>query len=166
MALADAARPCARRCQCGSAGAIPLSEARDRLLESGAGISAKLAVGGWTLLGLRLRGGFALQWPITCGCIHSRSRNGACGDVGFSAIPTLARRQGDSRALGLWSRGWGGSWPDGSLVRAVGEVRGWLETFGWGRMIFGPQPAICMCYRLASASTARTLSWPCSGVES
>ena len=120
--------------------AIPLSEPlRDRF---GAGtmpaISASLPVGRWTLLGLRLRGGFLSNGaPPSDRAIRDPAMGGLMVLSATGRFRPLAGRQPDSRATGLWIEMGAGPGLTGRLVRAVGEAAiGW--NFRRGGWIFGP----------------------------
>jgi outer membrane protein OmpA-like peptidoglycan-associated protein len=120
--------------------AIPLSEPlRDRFgIGTMPALSATLPVGGWTMLGLRLRGGFLSNGPAPAD--RAVSDPGMGGLVALSAIGRfrpLAKRQRDSRSVGPWIELGVGPALTGTLVRAVGEAAvGW--NFRWREWIFGP----------------------------
>ncbi len=120
--------------------AIPLSEPlRDRFgVGTMPALSASLPVGGWTMLGLRLRGGFLSNGPAPAD--RAIRDPGMGGLVALSAIGRfrpLAGRQPDSRSVGPWIELGVGPGLTGTLLRAVGEAAvGW--NFRWREWIFGP----------------------------
>ncbi len=120
--------------------AIPLSEPlRDRFgIGTMPAISASLPVGRWTLLGLRLRGGFLSNGPAPADrTIRDPGMGGLAVLSALGRFRPLAGRQGDSRALGPWIEIGAGPGLTGSMVRAVGEAAvGW--NFRLGGWIFGP----------------------------
>ncbi|MGB8295407.1 MAG: OmpA family protein [Polyangia bacterium] len=119
--------------------AIPVSEPlRDRFgIGTMPAISASLSVGKWTLLGLRLRGGFLSNGPPPS---DRTIRDPGMGGLGVLAaigrFRPLAGRQGDSRALGPWIEIGVGPALTGTLVRAAGEAavgwNFWLWGWAWG----------------------------------
>jgi len=120
--------------------AIPVSQPlRDRFgLGAMPSLSASLPVGQWTLLGLRLRGGFLANGPAP--------ENPAIKDPGMGGLAVLAavarfrpmaKSFPDSRALGPFVELGAGLGLTGSLTRGVGEVAvGW--NFRWLGVTFGP----------------------------
>ena len=122
--------------------AIPLNQhLRDRFgIGAMPSISAAIPVGNWTLLGLRLRGGFLSNGPAP-----SDSSIKDPGTGGLGALMALARfrplpQQGsevDSHARGPWIEVGVGAGLTGSLVRATGEAGlGW--NFRVSNITFGP----------------------------
>ncbi len=120
--------------------AIPLSEPlRDRFgVGAMPALSATVPVGQWTLLGLRLRGGF-----LSNGSAPSNPAIKDPGTGGLSVLAAVARfrpmakRYPDSRARGPWIELGAGLGLTGSLARAVGEAAvGW--NFRWLGVTFGP----------------------------
>jgi len=119
--------------------AVPLSEPlRDRFgLGTMPAISATLPAGRWTLLGLRLRGGFLSNGPAPADpSIRDPGMGGLMVLSGVGRFRPLAGRE-SSRALGPWIEVGVGPGLTGTRVRAVAEA-----AFGWnfkqGNWIFGP----------------------------
>jgi len=119
--------------------AIPFSEPlRDRFgLGTMPAISASLPVGRWTLLGLRLRGGFLSNGPAPADrTIKDPGMGGLAVLSALARFRPLAGRQGDSRALGPWIEIGVGPSLTGTLVRVAGEAAvGWnfrLAGWTWG----------------------------------
>ena len=120
--------------------AIPLSEPlRDRFgIGTMPALSASLPLGGWTLVGLRLRGGFLSNGSAPSDpAIRDPGMGGLLALTVMGRFRPLAGRQVDSRAMGPWIEIGVGPGLTGTLVRGVGEAAlGW--NFGWGGWIFGP----------------------------
>jgi OOP family OmpA-OmpF porin len=120
--------------------AIPLSEPlRDRFgVGTMPALTASLPVGGWTLLGLRLRGGFLSNGPAPADrTIRDAGMGGLIALSAVGRFRPLAGRQRDSRSVGPWIELGVGPGLTGTLVRAVGEAAvGW--NFRWREWIFGP----------------------------
>jgi len=147
--------------------AIPLSEPlRDRFgIGTMPAISASLPVGGWTLLGLRLRGGFLSNGPAPADrTIRDPGMGGLAVLSAFGRFRPLARRQGDSRALGPLDRDWGGSWPDWKPGARRGEVAVWLEL-SLGGWIFGPSARYLHVLQTGSALDSSDAQLALLGVE-
>ena len=120
--------------------AVPLSKLlRDRFgVGTMPAISAGLPLGRWTLLGLRLRGGFLSNGPPPSDkAIRDPAMGGLLALSAIGRFRPLAWLQGDSRATGPWIEAGAGAGLTGTLVRAVGEAAiGW--NFRRGGWIFGP----------------------------
>jgi len=120
--------------------AIPLSTPlRDRFgLGAMPSLSAAMPVGQWTLLGLRLRGGFLSNGPAPSDpAIKDPGKGGLAVLGAIARFRPLASHHLDSRAKGPWIELGAGLGLTGSLARAEGEVAaGW--NFGWHQVIFGP----------------------------
>jgi outer membrane protein OmpA-like peptidoglycan-associated protein len=120
--------------------AIPISAPlRDRF---GPGampsLSAAVPVGQWTLLGLRLRGGFLSNGPAPANpALKDPGTGGLAVIAAVARLRPLAGRYPDSRAQGPWIELGAGLGLTGSLTRAVGEAAvGW--NFRWLGVTFGP----------------------------
>jgi outer membrane protein OmpA-like peptidoglycan-associated protein len=118
--------------------AIPLDQHLSDRFGIGAmpSISAAVPVGNWTLLGLRLRGGFLSNGPAPKDPSIKDPGTG-----GLGALMALARFRPipseGSHARGPWIEVGVGAGLTGSLVRATGEVGlGW--NFLAGGITFGP----------------------------
>ena len=115
--------------------AIPLSAPlRDRFgLGAMPSLSVALPVGQWTLVGLRLRGGFLSNGPAPT---DPAIRDPGTGGLGVMALTArfrpLARRYAASRTKGPWMELGAGMGLTGSLARAVGEV-----AVGWNLRLLG-----------------------------
>ncbi|HEX7506947.1 MAG TPA: hypothetical protein VF550_09255, partial [Polyangia bacterium] len=109
--------------------AIPLSQPlRDRFgLGTMPSLSASVPVGQWTLLGLRLRGGFLSNGPAPANpAIKDPGTGGMAVLAAVARFRPLAKRFPDSRAQGPFVELGAGVGLTGSLARAVGEVAvGW-----------------------------------------
>jgi outer membrane protein OmpA-like peptidoglycan-associated protein len=120
--------------------AIPLSQPlRDRFgLGAMPSLSASVPVGQWTLLGLRLRGGFLSNGPAPANpAIKDPGTGGMAVLAAVARFRPLAKRFPDSRAQGPFVELGAGLGLTGSLARAVGEVAvGW--NFHWRGVTFGP----------------------------
>ena len=120
--------------------AIPLNKPlRDRFgVGTMPAISASLPIGRWTLLGLRLRGGFLSNGPPPSDkAIRDPAMGGLLALSAIGRFRPLAWLQDDSRATGPWIEAGAGAGLTGTLVRAVGEAAvGW--NFRRGGWIFGP----------------------------
>ncbi len=120
--------------------AIPLSEPlRDRFgLGTMPALSAAVPVGPWTLLGLRLRGGFLANGPApTNPAIKDPGTGGLVALTALARFRPLAGHHPDSRAVGPWIEVGAGAGLTGSLTRAVAEAAvGW--NFQWRPVTFGP----------------------------
>jgi outer membrane protein OmpA-like peptidoglycan-associated protein len=120
--------------------AIPMSTPlRDRFgLGTMPSLSASIPVGSWTLLGLRLRGGFLLNGPAPSNpAIKDPGTGGLAVLAAVARFRPLARRYPDSHAKGPWIELGAGLGLTGSLSRAVGEAAvGW--NFHWQGTTFGP----------------------------
>ena len=119
--------------------AIPISEPlRDRFgLGAMPSLSATLPVGQWTLLGLRLRGGFLSNGPAPSNPAIKDPGTGGLGVLAAVArFRPMAGQYPDSRAQGLWIELGAGLGMTGSLTRGVGEAAvGW--NFRWLSTTFG-----------------------------
>ena len=120
--------------------AIPVSAPlRDRFgLGAMPAVSAAMPVGQWTLLGLRLRGGFLSNGPAPADpAIKDPGTGGLAALSVLARFRPLARRYPDSRARGPWVELGAGVGLTGSLARAMGEAAaGW--NFHWQGLTFGP----------------------------
>ena len=120
--------------------AIPFSEPlRDRFgVGTMPAISASWPLGGWTLLGLRLRGGFLSNGAAPADpAIRDPGMGGLIALSALGRLRPLAGRQRDSRALGPWIEIGAGPGLTGTLLRAVGEAAvGW--NFQRGEWLLGP----------------------------
>jgi outer membrane protein OmpA-like peptidoglycan-associated protein len=120
--------------------ALPISvPLRDRFgLGAMPALSASVPVGQWTLLGLRLRGGFLSNGPAPSNpAIKDPGTGGLVVLAGVARFRPLARRYPDSRAQGPWVELGAGLGLTGGLARAVGEAAvGWnFRALG---VTFGP----------------------------
>ena len=147
--------------------AIPLSEPlRDRFgLGTMPAISASLPLGGWTLVGLRLRGGFLSNGSAPSDpAIRDPGMGGLISLTAMGRFRPLARRQPDSRTTGPWIELGVGAGMTGTLVRAVGEAAlGW--NFRWGDWIFGPSARYLRVLQPASALDSSDAQVALLGVE-
>jgi outer membrane protein OmpA-like peptidoglycan-associated protein len=120
--------------------AIPISAPlRDRFgLGAMPALSAAIPVGQWTLVGLRLRGGFLSNGPAPSNpAIKDPGTGGLAVLAALARFRPLAGRTPDSRARGPWVELGAGLGLTGSLARAVGEAAvGW--NFRWRGVTFGP----------------------------
>jgi outer membrane protein OmpA-like peptidoglycan-associated protein len=120
--------------------AIPLSHPlRDRFgLGVMPSLSASLPVGQWTLLGLRLRGGFLSNGPApTNPAIKDPGMGGLAVLAAVARFRPLSARAPDASARGPWIELGAGLGLTGGLARAVGEAAvGW--NFRWQGVTFGP----------------------------
>jgi outer membrane protein OmpA-like peptidoglycan-associated protein len=120
--------------------AIPISTPlRDRFgLGAMPSLSAAMPVGQWTLLGLRLRGGFLSNGPAPADpAIKDPGTGGLAVIAAVVRVRPLTGRYPDSRAKGPWLELGAGMGLTGSLARAVGEAAvGW--NFRWQGVTFGP----------------------------
>jgi outer membrane protein OmpA-like peptidoglycan-associated protein len=120
--------------------AIPVSEPlRDRFgLGAMPALSVAMPVGQWTLLGLRLRGGFLSNGPAPANpAIKDPGMGGLAVLSALARFRPMAGHYLDSRAKGPWVELGAGLGLTGSLARAVGEAAvGW--NFHWRGMTFGP----------------------------
>ncbi|HJX64205.1 MAG TPA: OmpA family protein [Polyangia bacterium] len=147
--------------------AIPFSEPlRDRFgIGTMPAISASLPVGRWTLLGLRLRGGFLSNGPAPADrTIRDPGMGGLAVLSALGRFRPLAGRHGDSRALGPWIEVGVGPGLTGTLVRAVGEAAvGW--NFRLGGWIFGPSARYLHVLQTGSALDSADGQLALLGVE-
>ena len=120
--------------------AIPLGQPlRDRFgLGAMPSLSASVPVGQWTLLGLRLRGGFLSNGPAPADpAIKDPGIGGLAVLAAVARFRPLSAHTPDSRAKGPWIELGAGLGLTGSLARAVGEAAvGW--NFRWLGVTLGP----------------------------
>jgi outer membrane protein OmpA-like peptidoglycan-associated protein len=120
--------------------AIPISAPlRDRFgLGAMPSLSAAVPVGQWTLLGLRLRGGFLSNGPAPANpAIKDPGTGGLAVLAAVARFRPLSGRYPDSHSKGPWVELGAGVGLTGSLTRAVGEAAvGW--NFRWLGVTFGP----------------------------
>ena len=109
--------------------AIPLNQPlRDRFgIGAMPSISAAVPVGNWTLLGLRLRGGFLSNGPAPKDpSIKDPGTGGLGALMALARFRPLPHEASGSHALGPWIEVGVGAGLTGSLVRATGEAGlGW-----------------------------------------
>src|SRR5450631_2270632 len=101
-------------------------------------LSAAVPVGQWTLLGLRLRGGFLSNGPAPANpAIKDPGTGGLAVLAAVAGFRPLSGRYPDSHSKGPWVELGAGVGLTGSLTRAVGEAAvGW--NFRWLGVTFGP----------------------------
>jgi outer membrane protein OmpA-like peptidoglycan-associated protein len=120
--------------------AIPLNQPlRDRFgIGAMPSISAAVPVGNWTLLGLRLRGGFLSNGPAPKDpSIKDPGTGGLGALMALARFRPLPDEASGSHALGPWIEVGVGAGLTGSLVRATGEAGlGW--NFLARGITFGP----------------------------
>ena len=147
--------------------AIPLSEPlRDRFgIGTMPALSASLPVGRWTLLGLRLRGGFLSNGPAPAdGAVRDPGMGGLLALSAIGRFRPLAGRQRDSRSIGPWIELGVGPGLTGTLVRAEGEAAvGW--NFRWRGWIFGPSARYLLVVQPSSPLDSSDAQVALLGVE-
>jgi outer membrane protein OmpA-like peptidoglycan-associated protein len=147
--------------------AIPLSEPlRDRFgVGTMPALSASLPVGGWTLLGLRLRGGFLSNGPAPADrAVRDPGMGGLLALSGVARFRPLAGRQRDSRSIGPWIELGVGPGITGTLVRVEGEAAvGW--NFRWREWIFGPSARYLLLVQPSSPLDSSDAQVALLGVE-
>lgn len=145
--------------------AIPLNpHLRDRFgIGAMPSISAAVPVGKWTLVGLRLRGGFLSNGPAPKGVGVADPGTGGLGAL-LATVRFRPLASGSSHTLGPWIEAGVGGGLTGTLVRPVAEAGlGW--NFRAGNITLGPTLRYLYVLQPSSALDSTDAHVGLAGVE-